>query len=67
MNKTMTIDHQKLHDFITLIQGYLSLYDTAHLGYKKTKKNDVIGPSIAQQLSEIAVLSLFAFCASFAV
>jgi len=35
-----------------LVQGYPSLYDTAHSGCNKTKKNGVIFLSIAQQLSE---------------
>jgi hypothetical protein len=38
MNKTLTMYHQKLRDLIKLVQGYPSLYDTAHSGYKKTKK-----------------------------
>ena len=48
----MSMDYQKLHDLITLVQAYPSFYDPAHPGYKKTKKNGVIWLSIAQQLSE---------------
>ena len=56
----MTMDHLKLHDLIALVQGYPSLYDTAHPGYKRTKKNGVIGPLLLNSFqSKVTLIHLF--------